>query len=205
VVGDKWNLKVEGDEEDVVVEDEVAVDDADTDTDTEAGLFHVVNPDQRSPMTWERDGNGYNLWMLRRVQMLVKKHVSDSWDHWTWSLLIGTPVTFDKILEVIKYRAAQANDKYGRHWYKEHIVAYFVCLLGATQFKVDTDLWNKESKVMLPAPNFGKYLSLDRFKRIARYLAKGPATYNGQAMDDEVNTDAYMGAISVVIGWFQSG
>ncbi len=78
VVGDKWNLKVEGDEEDVVVEDEVAVDDADTDTDTEAGLFHVVNPDQRSPMTWERDGNGYNLWMLRRVQMLVKKHVSDS-------------------------------------------------------------------------------------------------------------------------------
>jgi hypothetical protein len=59
------------------------------------------------------------------------------------------------------------------------------------QFKVGTDLWNKESKVMLPAPSFGKYLSLNRFKRIARYLAKGPATYNGQAMDYEVNTDAW--------------
>jgi hypothetical protein len=25
------------------------------------------------------------------------------------------PVTFDKVLEVIKYRATQANDKYRRH------------------------------------------------------------------------------------------
>jgi hypothetical protein len=92
------------------------------------------------------------------------------------------PVTFEKILDTI---------------------AYFVCpcrLPGATQFKVDTDLWNKETKGMLPAPNFGKYLSLDRFKRIARYLAKGP-----ESMDDAdaVKTDAW-GAILVVVGWFQS-
>ncbi len=40
--------KVKGrDEEDVVSEDEVAVDDADTDSENEAGLFHVVNPDER--------------------------------------------------------------------------------------------------------------------------------------------------------------
>jgi hypothetical protein len=86
VVGDKWNVKVERDEEDVVVEDEVVVDDADTDTDTEAGLFHVVNPDQRPRAEPDDDAvthaqlgetvnemgmrcKRYNLRMLRRVQM----------------------------------------------------------------------------------------------------------------------------------------
>jgi hypothetical protein len=84
------------------------------------------------------------------------------------------PVTAEELLECVKFRAAEASDKYGRFWFKEHIMAYFVCLFGAAQFKPGTDLWAKTTNGTMPAPNFGQYLSHDRYQRIARYLARGP-------------------------------
>jgi hypothetical protein len=176
--------QVQGEED--VSDDEVVVDDADTDSENEAVLFHVVNPDERPRAEPDDDeathaqlGETVNIGGKRwkRVQsmdapprenvrefMLRNMSVTDETTELDLFQLV-LPVTFDKMSEVVKYRAALANDKYGRHWYKEHIIAYFVCLLGATQFKVGTDLWNKETKGMLPGPHFGKYLSLDRFKR----------------------------------------
>jgi hypothetical protein len=96
------------------------------------------------------------------------------------------PVTVEELLECVKFRAAEASDKYGRFWFKEHIMAYFVCLFGAAQFKPGTDLWAKTTIGTMQAPNFGQYLSHDRYQRIARYLARGP-----QGVEDLLPNDPW--------------
>jgi hypothetical protein len=88
--------------------------------------------------------------------------------------LLMLPVPLEELLETIKFRADEAKDKYGRFWYVEHVIAYFICLLGAAQFKAGTNLWAKEACGVMPPPNFGQYLSNDRYLRIQRYLGRGP-------------------------------
>jgi hypothetical protein len=47
-------------------------------------------------------------------------------------------------------------------------------IFGGAQFKDMTDLWSVKRKGMMTAPDFGLYLSRDRFRRILRYWARGP-------------------------------
>ena len=78
------------------------------------------------------------------------------------------PMPIDEMLEVVKYRARMAGDKYGEHWYREHIIAFFLCLFGGSLYKAGTDLWTKEACGLQPAPDFGTYLTKDRFERVRR-------------------------------------
>jgi hypothetical protein len=49
----------------------------------------------------------------------------------------------------------------------------FILLLGVGQFKEGTDLWSVTRKGMLPDPDFGLYLSRDRFEKVLRFWAYG--------------------------------
>ena len=53
-------------------------------------------------------------------------------------------------------------------------MAYFRCLYGGAQYKKGTDLWARERKGMINAPDFGRVLPKDRFLRINRYLQVPP-------------------------------
>jgi hypothetical protein len=49
-----------------------------------------------------------------------------------------------------------------------------LCIIyGGAQFKEGTDLWCLGQNGMMPAPDFGIYLSRDRFHKILRYWAFG--------------------------------
>jgi hypothetical protein len=49
-----------------------------------------------------------------------------------------------------------------------------LCIIyGGAQLKEGTDLWCLNQKGMMPPPNFGVYLSRDRFGKILRYWAFG--------------------------------
>ena len=99
-----------------------------------------------------------------------------------WKLML--PVTIEEMLEVVKFRAREVNDKYGDHWYREHIIAFCLCLLGASQFKPGTKYWTKEKIGLMRAPDFGEYITEDRFERVKRYLARGPESANQLLAND---------------------
>ena len=43
--------------------------------------------------------------------------------------------------------------------------------LGAAQYRPGTDLWATKRIGLLSAPNFGRFLSKDKYRRITRYLS----------------------------------
>ncbi len=49
-----------------------------------------------------------------------------------------------------------------------------VSFLEVLSFKDMTDLWSVKRKGMMPVPDFGLFLSRDRFRRILWYWARGP-------------------------------
>jgi len=100
-----------------------------------------------------------------------------------WLLM---PVTLDEMFDVLQFRAAEVNDKHGKHWCREHIVAHLLVLFGAAQFKKGTKYWSKEKVGVMPAPDFGQYITHDRFKRVGRYLARGP-----EGCDEMLSTDPW--------------
>ena len=103
------------------------------------------------------------------------KNMSITGDTGEWDILeCMLPVTLDEMLECVKYQANEAGDKYKEHWYREHIIGFILCLYGGSLYKVGTDLWSKEPEGLRPAPDFGKYISRDRFDRVRRYLSRGP-------------------------------
>jgi hypothetical protein len=59
-------------------------------------------------------------------------------------------------------------------WNLDHIFSTFCILFGAGQFKEGTDLWSVSRKGMMPGPDFGLYLSRDRFEKVLRFWAYGP-------------------------------
>ena len=189
-------------------EEDINPDNIDTDSDTEVEEVRELNLDVRQHANDPEAANIPDIGMgefitvggkrWKRVQsinapprtnvrefMLRNIDVTDETTELDLFLLM-LPVTIEKLLEVIQYRAAQCHDKYGRFWYREHVIAYFVCVLGAAQYKSGTDLWSKTNIGMMPAPNFGQYLSFDRYKRVARYFAKGP-----KECDELLKTDAW--------------
>ena len=75
------------------------------------------------------------------------------------------------LLTLVREGGDRANDK--NHWKLEHIMAALCIIFGGAQFKEGTDLWCLTQKGMMPPPDFGMYLSRDRFQRILRYWAFG--------------------------------
>jgi hypothetical protein len=83
------------------------------------------------------------------------------------------PVSRMKLLEVVQHRAQLANCKY-THWREDHIDAALTILIGGAQYKTGTDLWATTRKGMVEPPDFGRFMSKDRFARVLRYWARGP-------------------------------
>ena len=110
--------------------------------------------------------------------------------------LMMLPVTLEEMLDVIKFRAHEANDKYKDRWYKEHVVGFLLCLLGAAQFKRGTKLWSRKRVGLIPPLDFGQYMTEDRFKRVQRYLGRGP-----EGCDADLATDPWAQARWVVGGF----
>ena len=94
------------------------------------------------------------------------------------------PVDREWVLEVVRGRATEANDKYRNNWHEEHIDGFLICVFGATQFKPGTDLWSTTRKGMMPPPGFERHLSKDRFDRVLRYLVRGPVGTEEELTDD---------------------
>ena len=92
------------------------------------------------------------------------------------------PVSIPFMLEVVQFRAIEANDK--RKYTEDHIRGFLVCLYGGAQFKEGSDCWATDTVDMLPPPNFGRHLNADRFDRILRYFARGPEGCDENAAED---------------------
>ena len=86
-----------------------------------------------------------------------------------WALM---PLKQEDLLKIIREGADKANSRVA--WEVEHVNAALCVIFGGAQFKDMTDLWSIKRKGMMPAPDFGLYLSRDRFKKILRYWARGP-------------------------------
>ncbi len=72
----------------------------------------------------------------------------------------------------MREESTRTNCKY--KWNIEHIFSTLCILFGAGQFKEGTDLWSVKRKGMMPGPDFGLYLSGDRFEKVLRFWAYGP-------------------------------
>jgi hypothetical protein len=75
------------------------------------------------------------------------------------------------LLSIVLEGADKAN--YKLSWSLDQILAALCIIFGGAQFKENTDLWAVTRKGMMTPPDFGLYLSRDRFKHILRYWAYG--------------------------------
>ena len=96
-----------------------------------------------------------------------------------WALM---PLKAEDLLEIIREEAEESNDE--RLWNIDHVNAALCVIFGGAQFKDMTDLWTIHRKGMMPAPDFGLYLSRDRFKRVLRYWARGPRGTKAKLKDN---------------------
>jgi hypothetical protein len=81
------------------------------------------------------------------------------------------PLQRSTLLEIVRVNADEDGDK--RIWLPWHVDATLALIFGGAQFKEGTDLWSTKKVGMLPAPDFGRQLSNDRFRRVVRYWARG--------------------------------
>jgi hypothetical protein len=81
------------------------------------------------------------------------------------------PLSRTALLNIVRDNADEDGDK--RLWLPWHIDATLAIIFGGAQFKEGTDLWSTKRVGMLPAPDFGRQLSQDRFQRVLRYWARG--------------------------------
>jgi hypothetical protein len=91
------------------------------------------------------------------------------------------PVSPEKLLSIVREGAQKANCKL--NWNLDHIFAALCIIFGGAQFKEMTDLWSITKKGMMPPPDFGLYLSRDRFERLLRYWAFGPEKCWGELLE----------------------
>ncbi len=86
-----------------------------------------------------------------------------------WAL---TPLKEEDLLQIVRAGADKAKCRMA--WEVKHIDAALCVIFGGAQFKDMTDLWSIKRKGMMPPPDFGLYLSRDRFRKILHYWARGP-------------------------------
>ena len=59
-------------------------------------------------------------------------------------------------------------------------------MFGAAQYRKGTDFWARDKRGCLHGPDFGEYITEDRFRRVGRYLARGP-----EECDEGLATDPW--------------
>ena len=91
------------------------------------------------------------------------------------------PLSPEKLLSIVREGAEKANCSLT--WNLDHIMAALCIIFGGAQFKENTELWAVTRRGMMPAPDFGLYLSRDRFERILRYWAYGPEKCWGELLE----------------------
>jgi hypothetical protein len=74
---------------------------------------------------------------------------------------------------IVRDRAEDIDDKKYRNWNANHINETLKVIIGGAQFTTHTDLWATEQKGIMPPPDFGRFISKDRFTRVLRYWARG--------------------------------
>ena len=85
------------------------------------------------------------------------------------------PLDRQTLLNIIRDNADEDGSADKRIWEKWHVDAALAIIFGGAQFREGTDLWATKKVGMMPAPDFGRQLSFDRFQRILRYWARGMA------------------------------
>jgi hypothetical protein len=81
------------------------------------------------------------------------------------------PISKTGLLKIVRQNAEDDNGS--RPWVSWHIDAALSIIFGGAQFKEGTDLWATQRVGSMPPPDFGRFLSKDRFQRILRYRARG--------------------------------
>jgi hypothetical protein len=81
------------------------------------------------------------------------------------------PLSPEKLLEIVRDGVARSGEKH--KWDITHIFSALCVLFGAGKFKEGTDLWSVRRKGMMPAPDFGLYLSRFRFEKSYAIGLKG--------------------------------
>jgi hypothetical protein len=87
----------------------------------------------------------------------------------------------ESLLQIVRDGARRA--KCTLNWKLEDIFSTFCILFGAGQFKEGTDLWSIQRKGMMPGPDFGLYMSQNRFERMMRYWAYEPEGTNEKLVE----------------------
>ena len=107
-------------------------------------------------------------------QDLTMKHmtITDDTDVVTifWKMM---PLDRDTLLKIVRDRAEDIDDKKHRNWNANHINETLKVIIGGAQFTTHTELWATEQKGIMPPPDFGRFISKDRFTRVLRYWARG--------------------------------
>ncbi len=83
------------------------------------------------------------------------------------------PLGRETLLRLIRDNADKDGSTDKRIWEKWHVDAALAVIFGGAQFKEGAHLWSTKRVGMMPAPDFGRPLSEDQFKRILRYWTRG--------------------------------
>ena len=124
-----------------------------------------------------REGVGEFDMQLKHVSINDFTSVRDIF----WKMM---PLKRDHLLKIVRDRADECSDKKFKSWNASHIDEALKVIIGASQFRAHTDLWSTERKGMLPPPDFGRWISKDRFTRILRYWARGEIGIEDTLTDD---------------------
>ena len=107
-----------------------------------------------------REGVGEFDMQLKHVSINDFTSVRDIF----WKMM---PLKRDHLLKIVRDRADECSDKKFKSWNASHILKV---IIGASQFRAHTDLWSTERTGMLPPPDFGRWISKDRFTRISKII-----------------------------------
>jgi len=94
-----------------------------------------------------------------------------------WKELL--PCSIPDLVDLVRARAVQKNDK--GVFTTDGCIKFLACLYAGAQFQAGTDVWAKEMKGLMPPPNFGRFMSRDKFIRWMRYISMG------KPQDDDSN------------------
>ena len=161
---------------------ESGMDDADPEEQVEDGHASEAEGGGALPIGGETEAHG-NTWTrvvamgedargdrakfeMEMRKMCVNSHTKRS-DIWKELL----PVDLDGMLKVVKENATRHSDR--TRYDAEGLLCFLCCLYGGCQFVDGTGLWATEKCGMMPPPDFGEFLSRDKFKRWLRYLSEG--------------------------------
>ena len=87
------------------------------------------------------------------------------------------PVDWAVLLKRVQARATFHGD--GSKFRERDVRAWMALSIGSTQFKPGTDFWSTTPVGLIPAINWGRHLSRDRYLRITRYLSEAAPLPDG--------------------------